>query len=460
MSWTYTIREIASMAGGSIAEPSPSSVRGVSTDTRTLNKGALYVALRGEHFDGETFVDQALEKGAAAVLCTRDGNRGPRIIVEDTLAALQRMASAHRNSYTGPLLALTGSCGKTSTKEYVAALMGTKVAVAKTPGNLNNDIGCPLSLLEIGEDTGFAVIEMGANHAGEIRDLCAIARPTEAAITIVAAAHLEGFGTLDDVARAKGEIVEGLSPDGVYYVNADDPHCMRIGDGFKGEKVYFGQEGDVRLQRCRLTSEGEMELEIHPIGGLRVPLMCKAHATNIMLAVAVALRHGVTEFEAPLRHACGGLSRFKVFALGEFTIIDDTYNANPASMRAALESLAEFPGTGKRIAVLGEMLELGESTADLHQDLGYDAGRCGVTALFARGPHAAKVCEGALAGGVGAASVMDDYATIAARLLQIAEPGDAILFKGSRGMRMERVIDCLREELERTATCIAPVKED
>src|SRR5690606_11767586 len=201
----------------------------VSTDTRTLAPGQVFFALSGENFDGNRFVGEAFAKGAAAAVVREAAGDGPCLVVPDPLKALQAFAAYHRNRYPIPLFALTGSCGKTGVKDLTAAVLGSRWNVVKTPGNLNNDIGCPLSLLRIDEKTDMAVIEMGANHAGEIAELCRIARPTESAITLVAPAHLEGFGTVENVARAKAEIVEGLPGDGTFYVNADNPWCVKIG---------------------------------------------------------------------------------------------------------------------------------------------------------------------------------------------------------------------------------------
>lgn len=415
---------------------------GVSTDTRTLRRGQVYFGLSGERFDGNAFVADALAKGAALAVTSQAGP-GPRLVVADVLGALQSFAAAHRRRYRIPILAITGSCGKTSSKDLTAAVLATRWRVVKTTGNLNNEIGCPLSLLQIGDDTQFAVIEMGANHGGEIARLCELARPTEAAITLVAPAHLEGFGTVEHVAAAKGEIVAGLGADGLFYVNADDPWCMRIAEGHAGGKVYFGREAGVSLRSCEITGPGRMVLDVNPVGRLELPLSCRAHAMNVLLAIAVGLRHGITKFQEPLERACVGAARFRTLQAGPLTIIDDTYNANPASMRAALEALAEWPAPGRRYAALGEMLELGAAAADLHYELGVTAGRLKIDTLYAVGPHAGDMARGAESAGA-AAVVAEEPAVIAEMLEGCSGPGDVLLVKGSRGMRMERVIDALR----------------
>lgn len=447
MSWPYRISDLAHIVESSM-RGDETVAHGVSTDTRTLKPGDVFFALKGEQFDATAFVAQALERGAAAVVTTGPAGDDPRILsVPDPLRALQQFAAHHRNQFTLPMLAITGSAGKTSTKDLIAAVLAPHFKVLKTKGNLNNEIGCPLTLLQLDSSTEFAVIEMGANHVGEIANLCALARPTESAITLVAPAHLEGFGSIERVALAKGEIVEGVAPHGRFYVNVDNPWTLAMGQRYDGPRTFWGSHGDVVLDYCKITAEGEMHLSIRPIGTLRLPLVVRAHAANVVLAVAVGLEHGVSDFEEPLRAACRASARFKVSQLGPLEILDDTYNANPASMEAALEALSMRPGTGKRFAALGEMLEMGDTAQGAHRDLGTLAGKYGVDYLFARGPHACDIISAARASGVAHAEVLDDHAAIARAIHQCAQPGDVVLLKGSRGMRMERVLEALRELL-------------
>ncbi len=446
MGWRCTLRELADAIGAEFpdcADPE-TAFSGVSTDTRTLRPGEVFFALRGDRFDGNRFVDEAIQKGAAAAVCMERGGSGPRLLVDDALGALQRFAAWHRAQWHIPVIAITGSCGKTTTKDLIAALLSSKYAVVKTEGNLNNEIGCPLSLLRLDDHAQAAVIEMGANHMGEIASLCRIARPTESAVTMVAPAHLEGFGSIEGVARAKGEIAEGLPADGCFYVNADDPWCRWIGDRFPGEKVFFGRAGDVVLKRCAPDASGEMVLDVAPVGALRLPLPAPTHAANALLAIAVGLRHGIAEFEGPLREACRASVRFRTLRVGPLQVLDDSYNANPASMAAALEALALRARGGRRIAALGAMLELGGEAALWHRQVGETAARQGVTHLFARGPNARDMIEGARAAGVPHAECIEEHDAIARVVRELAEPGDSLLVKGSRGMRMERVIECLR----------------
>lgn len=444
MAWTYSLNELADAIG---AAPVAEDTRftSVSTDTRSLRPGAVFFALSGERFDGQTFVDKAFEQGAAAAVTRLPVSSGPHLVVADPLAALQAFAARHRARLQPALFALTGSCGKTTAKEMTAALLATKHRVVKTQGNLNNEIGCPLSLLQMDASTEVAVIEMGANHPGEIARLCTIARPTESAITLIAPAHLEGFGTVERVAEAKGEIIAGLPADGLFYVNTDDPACVRLAERHPGRIVRFGRSGDVALRACTPTSDHNgLHLTIDPIGAITLPLHCRALVTNVLLAVAVALEHDVDTFEEPLRAVIeAATNRFRVYRKDGVEIIDDTYNANPASMRAALEALAQRPARARH-AVLGDMLELGASAQRLHEEVGELAGRLGIDRLYLRGDHAARVADAALRAGVKRAQVAQEHEALAALLGAALRPGDTVLFKGSRGMQMERVISALR----------------
>lgn len=443
MAWSYSLAELAS-AIGCEAAAGTAAFSSISTDTRTLRPGDVFFALTGANFDANAFVGEAFAKGACAVVASRACGSGPCLVVDDPLGALQRFARWHRDQFSLPVLAITGSCGKTTAKDLIAGLLATRYSVVKTQGNLNNDIGVPLSLMQIDADTGFAVIEMGANHQGEIAALCGMARPTEAAITMIAPAHLEGFGSIENVAAAKAEIVRGLEPSGVFYVNTGDPRCVSIAGSFAGELVRFGVSGDVTLRRRELLPSGDTLLEIEPVGSITLPLPCPAHAVNVLLAVAVGVRHGVEEFEAPLRQALAAASRFRTLRIGPWEVLDDSYNANPASMAAALEALALRPGPGRRVAALGDMLELGAASRALHRELGRNAAASGVHHVFVRGDYADDVVAGALEGQYPQARVVDAHADIAAAIHALGPDGGVLLVKGSRGMRMERVVEALK----------------
>jgi len=452
MDWQYTLNELAGVIGAQ-SPNSDATFSAVSTDTRTINKGDVFFALKGENFDADQFVPQAFEAGATAAVCTKPDDKGPCLLVPDALKALQQFAAHHRNQYDIPVIAITGSAGKTTAKDFTAAVLSTKFNVTKTQGNLNNEIGCPQTMLTIGRKTQAAVIEIGANHIGEIETICNWVKPTESAITIIAPAHVEGFGGIDGVAQAKGEIAKALSNDGVYYINNDDPRCAAIGAKLDCETVTFGQTGDIALKNYERQDDGHVKLAIAPLGTICIPIACRAHATNVLLAAAIGHRHGITEFEAPLRDALKNAARFKIRELGPIRIIDDSYNANPVSMAAALDALAEMPSQGPRWAALGDMLELGSDADKYHREVGEHAANAGIDRIFARGEFAQAIVEGARNAGLNEAETIGTSKTIAEQIAQSAPPNTTILIKGSRGLRMEEVIIALERiyETERTA---------
>lgn len=442
MGWSYTIRELATVIGAE-APTVDAAFTTVSTDTRTIRNGDVFFALSGERFDGSTFVDEAFAKGALAAVTTRASMNGPCFVVPDALLALQAFARAHRMRYNVPVIAITGSCGKTTTKDFAAAVLGSRMNVVKTKGNLNNEIGCPLSLLQIDAATDAAIIEMGAARTGNIADLCALAMPTESAITLVAPAHLEGFGSIETVARTKAEIAECLPENGVFYVNVDNPWCVKAAEFFGGSKVLIGSHGDVVLKSCAFAGDGEIELDIEPIGTITLPLLNRAHATNALLAVAIGLEHGIEEFEGPLREAAAAPARFRLLHIDGIDVFDDTYNASPASMTAAIEGLVERPAKGARLAALGDMLELGPDSGRYHEDIGRLTGRLGIEHVFAMGAHASAIIKAARDSGVPHAEVFSSHQAMAEAIRAVAKSGDVLLVKGSRGMRMEGVIEAL-----------------
>lgn len=437
------------MAGG-VSTGSIATFSSVSTDTRKLQSGQVFFALRGPNFDGEAFAAEAFSKGAVAVVASSRLSGGPCVIVDNAQAALQRFAHCHRMRHHPLVFGLTGSCGKTTSKDLVSAVLGTRLTVVKTQGNLNNEVGCPLSLLQIDAATDAAIIEMGAANTGNIAELCALSRPTESAVTLVAPVHLAGFGSIENIARTKGEIAEALPPDGVFYVNTGDPWCVQIAERFSGEKIGFGPGGAVNATSWEYTDAGALRLTVDPIGELELMLPSPSHISNVLLAVAVGLRHGVTEFQEALEKATSDPARFKRLDIGGIEVIDDTYNASPLSVAAALDGLAARPGGGQRLAALGDMLELGPDAEAMHRQIGEKAGRSGVMCLFAYGPFAYATIEGARVAGCPHAQTFDTHEALADALHDVLKPGDRLLVKGSRGMRMERVIEALRARISRT----------
>ncbi|NLN94455.1 MAG: UDP-N-acetylmuramoyl-tripeptide--D-alanyl-D-alanine ligase [Candidatus Hydrogenedens sp.] len=442
MSLCYTLDEAAVLLGLhlNMEAPEDSVIKGVSTDTRTLRPGDLFFALNGENFRGDDFVEEAFRKGAVAAVTEGLNHSGPVFQTSSPLTALQQMAKEHRKQCPARIIGITGSCGKTTAKDMLATLLSSEYLVEKTQGNLNNDIGCPLSLFRLSRATHFGIIELGANHPGEIRMLAQLARPEEGVVTLIAPAHLEGFGTVEGVARAKSELMESLPHSGCFYVNMDDPWCRRMGEDFRGESIRFGTGGDVYLKNIDFDDDGEMVLKIHPIGTLRLPLRIRAHVSHVLLAVAVGLRHGILSFEEPLREACLLGARFQESIFQGIQILDDSYNANPTSMKAALEGLRDYPGK-RKIAIVGDMYELGDTAKLLHEKIGSYAASLSLDALLALGEYGPALVARAQAEGLTEARACDSHGEAAQWLLDHAREGDVLLFKGSRGMKMESVFE-------------------
>lgn len=419
--------------------------RGVSTDSRKPMPGALFFALQGPNFDGHAFVESARAQGAAAAAVTRPVAASlPQLQVADTRIALGQLAGHWRRRFDLPVVAITGSNGKTTVRAMTESILARCGRALSTQGNLNNDIGLPLTLARLAGEDRFAVIEMGANHPGEIDYLAAIAAPTIGVVTNAGPAHLEGFGDLDGVARAKGELFARLGADGVAVINADDPyaplwrslaaHCRRVEFGLgAGCAVTARWQGDVAGSAVQLvTPQGEI--------ALRLPLPGRHNVMNALAASAAALAAGVglADIKAGLEALAPVAGRFNIHQLpGGVTVIDDTYNANPGSLQVALDVLAQAPGT--RWLVLGDMGELGEGGAQLHQRAGEQARQAGVARLFTLGELAARAAQGFGAGATACASLDELLDALRAGLRGPLH----ILVKGSRRMRMERVVQDL-----------------
>lgn len=446
MPWKYHLKDLAKAISGNLNGDEYVEFTGVSIDTRTIQPGDIFFALPGTKVDGHQFVQEALSKGAVAVVISKE-SAGPSIYVNDTLQAIQRFARWHRANLKAQIFGITGSCGKTTTKELISAILAKKYKVVASKGNYNNELGCPLSLLQIDEDTDWGVIEMGAGKTGDIAELCSMAYPEESVITTIAPAHLERLGSLEGIAREKSNIAKCLPPWGYFYVNTDNPHCVSIGKQIIAKKIYYGKKGDVRLKSFQKISLEKMEVEIEPVGKLQLPLCSYSSLSNFLLAVAVSLKHQIPIDEATLTEAYFRSGRIKTYQIGQFTIIDDSYNANPASMKSALEYLQLTSQEGYRCAVLGDMLELGDDSKKYHYLLGKQAGECGVDTLFVYGDYAREVEKGALEAGIEVIKVCSEHEEIAERIVRTLRPQSRILVKGSRGMTMEKVIQHLKEKI-------------
>ena len=421
---------------------------GVSTDSRVLQRDNLFVALHGPHFDGHAFLDQAMQRGAAAALVDRGVEMAlPSVRVQDTRAGLGQLAAAWRARHTMPLVAVTGSNGKTTVKEMIAAILGQRGVLLVTQGNLNNDIGVPLTLLRLDRTHRHAVIEMGANHPGEINYLTCIARPTVALITNAGPAHLEGFGSIEGVARAKGEIYQGLNKDGIAVINSDDMYAP-LWHQLAGEHqvMTFGLHApaDVHAEWRQESSGSALQLST-PEGAteVRLSLPGRHNVMNALAAAAAALAAGaalpdIKKGLEAMRPVHGRLERTP--GRGGAELIDDTYNANPASLQAALDVLAAC--ATRKWLVLGDMAELGEDAAALHERAGERARAAGVEALYATGEFSRHAVRAFGAG----SEHFANHATLIAvltRRLERENNGVTILIKGSRSAHMEDVVAAL-----------------
>ncbi len=459
----------AAMNGTVLSGAASTTFAGVSIDTRTLKRGELFVAIKGDRFDGAQFAGQAIAAGAAGlVLPHRVGQTIARtgaaesaadpvvIGVEDTIVALQSLARTVRRQSAARVVAITGSAGKTTTKEIASEFLATRYRVIRNRGNLNNHIGLPLSLIELVKEPQVAVVELGMNHAGEIASLVAIAEPDARVWTNVGEAHLGFFASIDAIADAKAEIFEGAKPTDLLVANADDERIVARIPRFRGRTVTFGIDRAAAVRATDVEDRGihGTRARVSAPGGvvtIETPLVGRANLANVLAAAALALEFGVpletiAEKARALRPAS---HRGEVVTLPSgITVLDDSYNANPTATQRALEVLASTPSGRRRIAVLGEMLELGDRAVDLHQDIGRAAARAKVDLLVAvGGAPAAALADAAVAAGLPRSSVRY-YSTSEEAADAVAtevRPGDLALVKGSRGVRTDRVVERLKE---------------
>ena len=461
MTARFSADELAAATGGRWLASPPPGVEGVSTDTRTLARGALFVALRGDRFDAHDFLEEAARRGAAAAVVSSawaatHAAPVPVLAVEDTLAALGAVARLHRSRFAIPLVGVTGSNGKTTTREMIASILATRGPVLRTEGNLNNEVGVPLTLLGLDRTHWAAVVEMGMNHAGEIDRIARIAGPRIGVVTLAAAAHVEGLGSVDAVADAKAELYRALPADGIAVANADDERMLHRALASGRRVVTFSAapgRADVSVLHVEQGARDGLRFSLG-IGNREIPVPVPAlvgahNAANAAAAAAAAVTLGCTDREVASGLArvepVGRRLRLERLASG-LLLLDDCYNANPSSMTAALRTLAEIAGAEgrRRVAVLGDMLELGPVEVESHRRLGEEAARAGLAALAAFGPRSRHAAEAARAAGLAAFHTEDVDALAGWTRETLRPPGDALLVKGSRGMKLERLVEALR----------------
>ena len=448
---TITLRQAAQWCGGTVEEKyADITFCGANNDTRVLRPGQLFLALQGQR-DGHDFIPDAMERGAAAVLCSRRVGEYPAIYVEDPRIALGQIAREELKRIGARVVGITGSVGKSTTKEMIAAVLSSTYRVSKTPANHNNDIGMPMALLDMPEDTEVAVLEMGMNHFREIAYLSCIAHPDVAVIVNIGTTHMEFLGSQEGIRQAKLEITEGMAPTGMLLLNGDDNMLRHLDREPQQRITYFGQsEGcAVRaLEVCQQEKQLQFQVEAGKLSAqVRMELEGEHFVNDALAAIAVGLK-----FTVPMDRIVKSLGQFQnlagrqeIFEAKGFTIIKDCYNAGPESMAAALGVLGNRPG--RHIAVLGDMLELGDCAQAEH----YKIGRIAVEKadlVFAYGHHARRIIDGTITGGMPQTRgrSYQDPDKLVADLKAAAKKGDVILFKASRGMHLEKILDAFLKE--------------
>ena len=442
-----TLAQAAQWCGGQI-DPKYADVAffGANNDTRKLEKGQLFLALKGVR-DGHDFIPTALEKGAAAVLCTHCDGDYPAIVVPDVRMALGDIARQERKRIGMKVVAVTGSVGKSTTKEMIACALQSTYKVGKTPVNHNNDIGMPMAILGMREDTQVAVLEMGMNHFREIAYLSSIASPDIAVIVNIGTMHIEHLGSREGILQAKMEIMEGMREDGRIILNGDDDMLWGQKGNLPLKTVYFGIDNAECSVRGSDISEEDRLLRFQVISAnltypVELAMEGRHYVSDALAAVSVGMELGVnpSKVQENLSRFQNMAGRQEIFEARGCSIIKDCYNAGPESMAAALTVLGKRQG--RRIAVLGDMLELGVCTHAEHYRVGRIAAEK-ADIVFAYGPNAGRVVDGALTGGIPSnrAKAFDDHGELAATLKRTVRPGDVMLVKGSRGMHMEIALE-------------------
>jgi UDP-N-acetylmuramoyl-tripeptide--D-alanyl-D-alanine ligase len=463
MNWT--IQHILQATGGRLLYgPDDATFEGVGIDSRTIAARQLFVAIRGERHDGHAYIDQVIAKGIRGVVVMGGADETMRldrcktigvacVAVADTTRALGALAAFQRNCFNIPVVAITGSNGKTSTRQMTTQVMARRFNTLSTQGNFNNEIGLPLTLFNLSPRHEAAVLELGMNHPGELSRLGAICRPTIGMITNVGPGHLEFLGSLEGVARSKEEMIAQIDPHGTVVLNMDDPLVFAMASRAGRRVLFFGStpQADVQARDIRETPRGvAFELKL-PAGAIDVVLATPGRfmAANALAAASAGYLTGLSadEIKAGLETFGPTKGRLQVITTAQgVNIIDDTYNANPASMAAAFNTLAALRRNQPAIIILGDMLELGEQAEALHRLVGELAAASGADRLYVYGPHAQAVLEGAGRGGMAAAAMFaGSKEAIAADVIGHLTPGQWVLVKGSRGMAMETVVTIIRQ---------------
>ncbi|PYV63339.1 MAG: UDP-N-acetylmuramoyl-tripeptide--D-alanyl-D-alanine ligase [Acidobacteria bacterium] len=457
-----SLSRIAEITGAQSDKFDPNAIAiGYSIDSRTIRRGELFFAVKGEKMDGHDFVAQAIEKGAVGAVVGRErlssaewqdrttaAQQSKLIVVDDTLEALQLVAKSVRNLWARPLIGVTGSAGKTTTKEAIAHVLATRFRVHKSEGNFNNHFGLPLILLKLEPEHDIAVVELGMSHLGEITALAQIAQPNTGVVTNVAPVHLEFFSSIAEIARAKYELVESLPADGTAVLNGDDEYVSQFGREFKGKVITYGFAPTCTVRAEKWESAGEAGSVFDVVVGDRrervtLPLVGKHNAYNALAAIAVGLEHGVAlaDSSAALARLSPADKRGQVVRIGNITVINDCYNSNPKALAAMVDALAEMPAK-RRIVVAGEMLELGPKGEEMHRNAGEYIATKKIDVLIGVRGLAQAMAESAKQAGI-ATEFFVTPEEAGEWLASETRDGDAILLKASRGVKLEKALEKL-----------------
>ncbi len=454
-----SLQEVVDAVGGEVVNYQELDIDNVSTDTRQIKSGDLFIALKGERFDGHDFIDDAVAKGAVAVIVSEDVGFNldkPIIMVEDTLKALQDLAHYYRNKFEVRVVAVTGSTGKTTTKDMIASALSTRYKTLKTEKNFNNEVGLPLTLLQLDSTYQTVVVEMGMRGLGQIERLAQIADPDIAVITNVGVTHIEILKSIDKIAQAKGELVEALDSDGMVILNGDDRRVKRMERLSSAKVINYGLNDYNKVRAIEIKSGEDETVTFHPVINekvsksiVKLPLPVEYNVYNALAAISVGL-----VLDVGLKEIKEGLSRLRLTEMrnqiieieDNYKIINDVYNANPTSMRAALSTLSEI-AINRKIAVLGDMLELGEIAVSEHNKLGKLIVENDIDYLFTFGQLAGEIGKGAREFGMSDNRIFtyQDKESLINNLLQVIKSNDTILVKGSRGMKLEEVTEALQD---------------
>ena len=449
----FTLEQVVNIVKGKVLKEKSKRFKAVLTDTRKVTPESLFIALAGENFDGHDFCLQAIENGATGLIVSREYSsmelnqlNATIIKVEDTLMAYQKIANAHRKHFNIPVIAITGSNGKTTTKDITAAILGAKWNVLKTQANYNNEIGLPLTLLQLDEKHDAAVVEMGMRGFGQIEQLAKIAEPTIGIITNVGETHMELLGSVENIAKAKSELIDSIPSSGVVVLNYDNPYVKNMVEKVKGKVITFGLDKNADICATNIIcNDLNSSFDCIYLGKtykLQLPMLGKHNIYNALAAIAVGVYLGLTinEVQQGLNDLSVTKMRLEISQMGAYKIINDAYNASPASMQAAIETLSEITDN-RKIAVLGDMLELGDIAIEAHRNVGKSLAEKKVDIVITLGHLGKEIANAAKENGIEQVYACNSHEEAARILKNVLAESDTILFKGSRGMKMEKIID-------------------